>query len=387
MKTTPTAPSPAEGLQSNWRSFLAGWDRFWFRPANPTTLCLIRLCAGMAVLYVHLSYSFDLMSYVGRHAWVDQQVADFMRQRSTVDLPADDWKDAVGQSPQEVFNAQHHPHSSFLWSIFYHISDPRWIWVFHALAGVVIAMFMLGLCTRTTSVLTWMASMCYTQRAITNLFGMDTMLNILLLYLMIGDSGACLSLDRLIEKWRARRRGEPIPPVRQSVSTNVAIRLMQVHFCFIYIASGTAKLMGTTWWGGTALWRTFLNYTFAPMDSPVYMKVLTFMAEHRVLWEAFMSFGVLFTFWTELGLPFLVWDLRWRWFMITCAVMLHTGIGLFMGLVMFSMMMIILVFSFAPPEHVEAFLKGLARRARRLLQWAGRPAVEGKKPELVGARS
>jgi hypothetical protein len=386
MKPNQPAPeiSSDKGLLDGVRSFARGWDRFWFRPANPTTLCLMRVLCGMAVLYVHISYSFDLLSYVGPHAWVDQQTSDFLRQRMTVDLPSTDWSDMNASTPQEQYQAQAHVKPQFMWSIYCHISDPRWDWVFHGLVLGVVAMFMLGLFTRVTSVLTWAASLCYLHRAITNLFGMDTMMNILLLYLMIGDSGACLSLDRVIEKWRARRCGLPVPPVRQSASTNFAIRLMQIHFCFIYLSSGLSKLMGTSWWSGTALWYTFLNYTFAPMDVPVYMAGLKLLAQYRPLWEAFMTGGVLFTFWCEIGLPFLVWDKRFRWFMIVCAVLLHTGIGLFMGLVMFSLMMIILVFSFAPPEQVEAFLRGLASHSRRLLQQAATPA---KVPELAGARS
>ena len=44
-----------------------GWDRFWFTPADPTTLAFIRVCCGLLVFYVHLTYSWDLFSYVG--AW------------------------------------------------------------------------------------------------------------------------------------------------------------------------------------------------------------------------------------------------------------------------------------------------------------------------------
>src|SRR5262249_31926078 len=147
MKTTPAAAaaSPADGLANSLRTFAAGWDRFWFRPTNPTTLCLIRLCAGLAVLYVHLSYSSDLLSYVGRHGWLDQHTGDFLRQRASVDLPANDWGDATGQTPQDIWNAQHHVKSSFVWSIYYHIGDPVWVWTFHVLVLVVITMFMLGL--------------------------------------------------------------------------------------------------------------------------------------------------------------------------------------------------------------------------------------------------
>jgi hypothetical protein len=387
MKTTPeAAPAAGDGLLGSLLEFARGWNRFWFQPANPTTLCLMRVCTGLVAVYVFVSYSVDLTGFVGDDAWLDRESMRFIRQRMEADLPADDWSDAramASQNGAEFSRAQHHVKVHFIWSIWFHISDPRWIWTVHGLVIGVTVLFALGLWTRMTAPLVWAASLCYTHRAITNVFGMDTMLNILLLYLMIGPCGACLSLDRLIEKWRARRRGEPEPPVQPSASANFAIRMLQIHFCFIYLSSGFSKLAGNTWWSGTALEGTFLNYTFAPMDVPAFMAGLTWLARHRWLWSAFMTFGVVFTFWTEIGLPFLIWDRRWKWFMICCAVLLHTGIGLFMGLVMFSVLMIVLVFSFAPPEHVEGFLKGLATQGRRL--W-GRTTAQAKGPALAPAR-
>ena len=65
--------------------------------------------------------------------------------------------------------------------------------------GVLIAIFLftIGLFTRVTSVLVWVATVGYIHRTQQVLFGMDTMMNILLVYLMIGN-WAALSVDRLI---------------------------------------------------------------------------------------------------------------------------------------------------------------------------------------------
>src|SRR5262249_58223947 len=116
-------------------------------------------------------------------------------------------------------------------------------------------LFTLGLWTRVTSVLAWAGSTCYVHRCSTQLFGMDTMSTILLLYLMIGPSGAALSLDAWL-----RKRRDPTPP-RPQVSANLAIRLLQVHFCFVYAMSGLSKLQGNLWWNGTALWDCLANYS------------------------------------------------------------------------------------------------------------------------------
>ena len=53
------------------RNLLAGWDRFWFTPADPATLAAVRICTGLVLLYTHLTCTFDLLSFVGPDAWVD----------------------------------------------------------------------------------------------------------------------------------------------------------------------------------------------------------------------------------------------------------------------------------------------------------------------------
>jgi hypothetical protein len=65
--------------------------------------------------------------------------------------------------------------------------------------------------------------------------------------------------------------------------------------------------------------------------------------------------------------------------MLTSSVMLHTGIGIFMGLMMFSLLMIVLAFSFAPPEQVEAMLNGVYAALPRWLGFAA-GAGEQRRP-------
>src|SRR5205814_4524683 len=90
-------------------------------------------------------------------------------------------------------------------SIWFHVTDPVGMAVAHGVILVIIFLFAVGFCTRVTSVLTWLAAVGYIHRTQQVLFGMDTMMNILLFYLMIGNSGAAMSIDRLIARYRAAR--------------------------------------------------------------------------------------------------------------------------------------------------------------------------------------
>src|ERR1700730_15996850 len=50
---------------------LESWNRFWFTPADPTVLGLIRICCGLITLYTFIIYSFTLQETMGEDGWVD----------------------------------------------------------------------------------------------------------------------------------------------------------------------------------------------------------------------------------------------------------------------------------------------------------------------------
>jgi hypothetical protein len=362
------------GLGALLADMFRGWDRFWFSPGDPTNLAFIRLAAGLVILYVHLTYSWGLLSYLGPEGWVDKSVADFVRRDIPVGGQGNTWDDKF----EEIARG------NYYWSIFYHVTDPGWIIGLHVFFLTMMMLMTVGLWTRYTTALSWIGAMCYIQRAYTTAFGLDTMMMIVLLYLMVGPSGATLSLDRWLEVRRARKRGQAPPPVQPSVMANLATRLIQVHFCIIYFASGTSKLLGATWWSGTSLNLVMLNAGFAPMHNEAYYRTMRFLASHRWLWEIFMTCSIIATLMLEVGLPFLIWDRRWRWACICGSVMLHTGIAIFMGLTTFSLMMLCMVSSFIPPEVIRQQAAKFSERLSRVL--AGKGEAANAPGELVLSR-
>ncbi|MCS7270583.1 MAG: hypothetical protein NZ703_05815, partial [Gemmataceae bacterium] len=102
--------------------------------------------------------------------------------------------------PRKAYSKGH-----YIFSMWFHVTDPTAMAWIHAGVLLLIVLFTVGLFTRVTSVLVWLATVSYIHRTQQILFGMDTMMNILLFYLMIGNCGAALSLDRLIARYRATR--------------------------------------------------------------------------------------------------------------------------------------------------------------------------------------
>ncbi len=245
-------------------------------------------------------------------------------------------------------------------SVWLHLTDPFWIGLTHAVLVGAALLFTLGLGTRVTSFLTWFGALNYIHRNSAVLFGVDTMMTILLLYLAIGPSGAALSLDRMLGRWwKGRRAGgglapwEPPPP---SVTANVAIRLLQVHLCIIYCMAGLSKLEGSAWWNGTALWGVLANFEFAPMNWHVYNWILRTLGGNQLLFEIVMTGGVYFTLAFELLYAVLIWRPTTRWLILSMAIILHGVIGLFMGLQTFALMMLVLNMAFLRSEEVYYIL-------------------------------
>ncbi len=258
---------------------------------------------------------------------------------------------------------------SAIFSVWFHVTDPTQMAIVHTAILVLIFLFTIGLFTRVTSILVWLAVLSYIHRTQQVLFGMDTMMNILLFYLMIGNSGAALSLDRLIARYRAtraslRRSGTldantraflACPP--PSVSAGFAMRLIQVHFCFIYMAAGLAKLKGVMWWDGRAFWEVVVNPEFTLMQYHWYEDTLRAIASVKPLYGLMVATAVWFTLFVEVGLPFLIWT-RFRWLIIFLAVAMHAIIAVLMGLNLFELLMIVMLLAYLPDRVIRDRFRG-----------------------------
>jgi hypothetical protein len=390
LTTLPEAPGP-----------LDRWNRFWFGPSDPIVLGLIRIVAG-SILFLVLLFTIPwLHDFYGQDGWVDLSTTNHFRHEMPWVLPANRFEDQFeALRPPEPARPdqdtrqdikeyrqrwsldprQASSEGLFQFSLWYHVTDPLAINLLHGVFILVALAFTLGLATRVTSVLAWVGFLSYIHRVPASGFGMDTMVAILLLYLMIGPSGAALSLDRWLARRWARLRGEPFPDdPPPSGSATFALRLLQIHFCLIYLASGTSKLQGSAWWNGTALWQTMSNYEFAGPHGPAFHELLILLALQRWLWELAVGGGCLFTLVLEISLPYLIWIRSWRWVMMLGSTLLHTGIAVTMGgLGTFSLAMLAMLLSFMPPETV----RWLLHRVRRL--GSGGRRGQAEEPAPVG---
>lgn len=312
----------SEWLAQLWNS----WDRFWFTPAAPQTLGLLRILAGGMLFYTHLVWSLDLMAFLGPHSWVS--------------------KDVIHQ----IYRDSHA--FSYLW----YIESPTLLWLLHIAALVVFAALTLGIYTRVASILAVIATLSYCHRLAGSLFGLDQINAMFALYLAVGSSEAAYSLDSWIA---ARKVGRSAP--RPSVRTNIAVRLIQLHMCIIYLFGGIGKMRGELWWDGSAVWFAIANYEYQSLDITWlvhYPFVIALLTHATVFWETFY--------------PFLVWPHLTRPIALGMAVLVHAGIAIFLGMPTFGLVMIFGNIAFVAPETVAGIV-GCVRE--RMLPSAAKASI------------
>lgn len=235
---------------------VAGWVRFWFSPVSPLGLHGVRFLAGLLLLSWLLPLTGERAALFGLDGWVD---AAAYREASRI----------PGGPPVPLG-----------WSIVFAAGESAArldvIW-WGSLA--VLALFALGVATRVTAVLTWVIVVSFLASPAAHA-DTDYMLGILAFYLMIGYlfigqwSQPLSIVERIFGPRRAwlfaglRANKEPEPP---SYAANFALRLLQVHFAIVMVASGLHKLQYGDWWAGVAYWY--------PMHPPLAMTAERLQAE------------------------------------------------------------------------------------------------------------
>lgn len=310
-----------------WHAVYHPWRRFWFEPADPTPLAVMRILFGGMLLYTHIVWGLNLEGFFGPQGW-------------------------QGTTLVRALQA-----NQFAWSFWWWTPQSLYVAV-HLLCLVVLGLFTLGAFTPVTSVLAYLIAISYSNRAPMANYGLDQINGLAALYLAIGPSGRTLSIDRLRERWRLAReqiaRGlEPVfPPIQRSSRANLALRLMQVHLCVIYVFACLSKLQGESWWNGTAIWQAVSNLEYQSRDLTWlawYPWLVNLLTHVTIAWEM--------TFWA------LVWRPLLRPFVLLIGTAIHLGIGAFMGMWTFGLAMIFAYVSFLPGERMALYL----RRARHLI--------------------
>jgi hypothetical protein len=310
-------------LQQPRRRIRSSWDGFWFSQVDPTLAGVLRVLTGLMLLYTHAVWGLRLQEFFGSNSWVSPELTRQM------------------QEGQFAF--------SYLWWI-----NDEWLSAAHMFGFLVLLAFTCGLLTRLTSILSFVILVSYANRVPGALFGLDQINAMLTLYLAIGYLGTpavsrALSVDRWLHLRRNLAQSTARPAssdLLPSAGANFSLRLIQIHMCVIYFFAAVSKLRGDAWWNGEAMWLAFSNEEYQSINmlwTARYPWLLSIMTHTTVLWE--ISFA------------FLIWRPRFRPLLLFVGVLLHIGIGAFLGMWTFGLIMIIGYASFLPPGFVSSITK------------------------------
>jgi len=189
---------------------------------------------------------------------------------------------------------------------------------------VVTITFTVGYRTRISSILFYLFTWSLFQRNIFLLTGGDNLIYLLAFFLMFADCGGHFSTDAT--SGRSRTQSGPFV----AMVHNYAVLAIIVQLSLVYLTSAFYKMQGALWQNGTALYYVLRlsEFNLSPFahhfyDSETVAKLLT--------WGT-----VIF----EMSWPFLIWNRRTKPFVALGAVLMHSMIGYFMGLVWFSFVFI-----------------------------------------------
>jgi hypothetical protein len=259
-----------------------GTDR-WFRPVSARPLDGLRVGLPLLLLLHLVWISSDILSLHGTRGIIPWELTDLLR---------DPWVPGLPTLARALVPLGISAHAAI-------------VLLLSCYAGSLVSLA-LGIHARLSAFLAWGLHLSLVTSGAASFYGVDQLANTFLFYLFIFPSG---------------RAWTPV----------WGLRVMQAHLCAIYLGAGLFKAMGRQWWNGEAIWQTVSQPAFRTFD-------LSALARHS--WVPMLAGWA--TLVVEVGYVFLIWPRRTRKAWCVATIGLHLGVGLFMGLVFFSSVMILL---------------------------------------------
>jgi hypothetical protein len=275
----------------------------WFRPVSARPLAALRIALSLLLLSHLVWLSNDVLALHGNRGIIPWELTDLLH---------DPWVPGLPTLARAFVPLGISAHTGI-------------IILLSLYAGSLLSLA-LGFVTRLSAFLAWGLHLSLVTSGFASFYGVDQIANTFLFYLLLFPSGRA---------WTFASRPE------ETIAVG-CLRVMQIHLCIIYFAAGVEKALGTQWWNGEAIWQAVTQPAFRTFD-------LGWLA--RAPWIPMLAgWGTLVV---EIGYAFFIWPRRTRnlWCFVTIG--LHLGLGLFMGLVFFSSVMIVLTTClFLIPEDV-----------------------------------
>lgn len=204
------------------------------------------------------------------------------------------------------------------------INENLFINLFWAIYIISACGLFIGWFTRLWAILTWVCHYILMSSLPNFVYGVDIFLHLSLFYLMVMPVAKAGSIDLFL----GRVNSKP------TWSSTLAIRVLQIHLCLAYFSAGYEKMLYANWWEGDVLWRALVQPDFRQFDFHWivdYPWIVIILSVFTMFIETFYFVGM--------------WIPKLRVFWLISMIGLHIGIGIFIGLYLFGLIMISLSIS------------------------------------------
>lgn len=274
-------------------------QQFFFSPLSPNIFGYYRIGIGLlAILLCGLLYP-GLYLIFGQNGLIIWDITDRL---------ANPLQPTIGRIHQMI--GKDRIDADFLLYAFF------WVYL------MVLALFTVGWKTRIMAVLAWIMHLALMNTCRFGSYGVESMLNIALFYAIFFPCGEAMSFDS-----RGKPNAEP------NAYARLCLRVFQFQLCLIYVSSGVEKLFGQEWWDGNAIWYSLNEEQFKQFDFS-WLAQFPIVAKLISWWTLFIETFYIIGIWVPLTRRFWLYN----------TVLLHLGIGLFMGLHTFATIMILFNF-------------------------------------------
>jgi predicted DCC family thiol-disulfide oxidoreductase YuxK len=301
----------ARFLRGSLAALARAWSEIWFQPSSTTPLEIARIGIGSAILIHYAMATPFLFVFWGDTGWMPRDAALLY-----VDGP-------------------------WMQSVLFHLAAPWQAIAFHAVFLFCTAAFVVGWRTSWVKWIVLAGHISYDYRNITISYGAESIAACLLFILCLAPVGRAISLDRVRAVRQAKRANLEI-----TLATHVTpwagacTRLMQIQMVVLFFYSGIEKVRADEWWNGDAIWLALTTYEF-------YNGPLVWLLARQYWLVNVATYGTIII---EIAYAFLIWPRRTRPYLLAAAVFLHVSFIVVLGLVYFSVIMMMGHMSFLRPE-------------------------------------
>ena len=274
------------------KKILNGWNHFFYDEVDVSTLSLFRIILGFFLFLSGLSLIPDIGIWMGVDSGSLVPLQDSLRFYSNVRINIFEWL-----APTET--------SAWLVVIGFTLT---------ALG------LMVGFFTKICSLLCFIFLVSLQNRNYVILNSGDTLMRCMLFPLIFSPCHYKFSVDAIFKK----SHGDSYPDFASSVS----LRLLQLQFTIVYLATFLFKLKGYDWIDGTAVYYTSRLQNFQRLTFPIIFDVAPLT--RTLTWSALII---------EFCMGTLIWVKECRKWVLILGIMLHLGIEMTMSIGIFEWVM------------------------------------------------